>query len=475
MRPVPISCRRPHRIHHLFVSLGLIALIAAGCRTRVDDASDSWSQVSSILSRIRPPEFPDRDFVITAYGAEAGGSTDCTAAITDAINACASAGGGRVVIPQGKYLTGPIHLKSNVNLHLENGATLLFDRDPKKYLPLVFTRWEGVELMNYSPLIYAFMQTNIAVTGKGTLDGQAGVDYWWSWKGNKEHGWKEGMPNQRIGRARLFEMGEQSVPVADRKFGEGYYLRPSFFQPYKCKNVLIEGVTIINSPMWEIHPVLCENVIVRDVVINTHGPNNDGVDPESCTDVLIEDSFFNTGDDCIAIKSGRNNDGRRLNVPSQNIVIRRCTFRDGHGAVTIGSEISGGARNIFAEDCEVESPILYNALRIKSNAVRGGIIENIHVRRFNVKLVERAAIDIDLYYEEGKKGSFLPTIRNIFVERMRVNKCAVAFNLVGYEEAPIRNVRLTDCQFENVEKGYTVSFVDGFVANQTTVNRIEIQ
>jgi polygalacturonase len=441
-------------------------LYSADAQPRVS----SWSQVDSILSRIKAPTFKRKDYDITRFGAKGGGVFDCSKAFKKTMERCSKAGGGRVVVPKGEYLTGPIHLKSNVNLHLADGAVIKFLRDPKKYLPLVFSRWEGVECMNYSPFIYAFEQKNIAITGKGTLDGQANNEFWWPWNGKKEYGWNEGMPAQKAGRSQLLEMGQKGVPVDQRRMGEGFYLRPNFIQPYRCTNVLIDGVTIINSPMWEIHPVLCENVTIQNVVIDTHGPNNDGVDPESCKDVLIKNCYFNTGDDCIAIKSGRNNDGRRLKTPSENIVIQGCTFKDGHGGVTIGSEISGGARNVFAENCEVESPILYNALRIKSNAVRGGVIENVYIRNFNVKLVGRAVVDIDLFYEEGKNGEFFPTVRNINVEKLVVERCKVAFNLVGYEEAPIQRVTLRDCEFKEVTDGYKVEHVTGFRALNTTIN-----
>jgi polygalacturonase len=227
--------------------------------------------------------------------------------------------------------------------------------------------------------------------------------------------------------------------------------------------------------MWEIHPVLCRNVTVRNVTVNTHGPNNDGCNPESCTDVLIKDCYFDTGDDCIAIKSGRNNDGRRVNTPSESIVIQGCTFRDGHGGITIGSEVSGGARNVFAENCALESPVLYSALRIKSNAVRGGTVENICLRDINVGLVDRSVVDIDLFYEEGRKGSFLPTIRNILIERMTVKKCKTALNLVGYEEAPLRNIRLVDVDFREVSGGYRIEYVEGLELVNTRVNGEEIK
>ncbi|HEV8591659.1 MAG TPA: glycoside hydrolase family 28 protein, partial [Pyrinomonadaceae bacterium] len=312
--------------------------------------NDAWAtEYPQILSRIKPPAFPKRDFRITKFGARPGIANDSTEAIAKAIDACSNAGGGRVVIPAGEFLTGAIHLKSNVNLYLSKGATLKFSSDASKY-PIVHTRWEGMECMNVSPFIYAFDQTNIAVTGEGTLDGQANNEHWWLWHGNPKYGWKEGMTNQRAARARLYKMMETGVGINERVFGEADRLRPNFIQPYKCKNVLIEGVKIVNSPMWEIHPVLSENVTVRKVSISSHGPNNDGCDPESCKDILIEDCFFDTGDDCIAIKSGRNDDGRRIAAPTQNVIVRGCIMKDGHGGITIGSEISGGVRNVFGEN-----------------------------------------------------------------------------------------------------------------------------
>jgi polygalacturonase len=244
--------------------------------------ADWQDQAAAILARIRPPKFPERDFDITQYGAKP--NSDSSQALNKAIAACSTAGGGRVVIPAGVFLTGSVHLKSNVNLHLAEGAILRFSRDPKDY-PLVFTRWEGTECMNYSSLIYAFEQSNIAVTGTGTLDGQADCDHWWPWKGGTVCGVRHDGPNALADRAALVAMGEKDVPVKDRVFGPGHYLRPQFIQPYRCENVLIEGINIRNSPMWEVHPVLCSNVTVRNVNISTHGPNNDGCDPESCRDV----------------------------------------------------------------------------------------------------------------------------------------------------------------------------------------------
>ncbi|BBM70710.1 glycoside hydrolase family 28 protein [Rhodothermus marinus] len=436
---------------------------------RLLDGPEGWALVPEILAHIRPPVFPERDFVLTRYGAVGDGRTDCTDAFRQAIAACHRAGGGRVVVPRGTFLTGPIHLASNVNLHLDDGATVRFKQDPAAYLPVVFTRWEGVEGMNYSPFIYAFGQENVAVTGGGVLDGQADENHWWPWKGRKEYGWREGMPTQDEARRRLFEMAEAGVPPEQRVMGEGSYLRPNFIQFYRCRNVLIEGVTIINSPMWEIHPVLCENVTVRGVTVRSHGPNNDGCNPESCRYVLIEDCLFDTGDDCIAIKSGRNADGRRVNVPSAYIVIRNCKMRDGHGGVVIGSEISGGAHHIYAERCEMSSPNLDRALRIKTNSVRGGLIEHIYMREVEVGQVADAVIRVNFYYEEGDAGPFDPIVRHIEVRNLTSRQSPYALYLRGYARSPIRDVRLIDCTFDGVEKNLT-EHVDGLYLQNVRIN-----
>ncbi|HTB11999.1 MAG TPA: glycoside hydrolase family 28 protein [Bryobacteraceae bacterium] len=424
---------------------------------------------SEILSRIKPPQFPDREFDIAKFGAVEGGKKDSTEAIAKAIAACSAAGGGRVYVSEGVYLTGAIHLKSGVNLHLMKDATLLFNRDPKLYLPVVFTRWEGTECMNYSPFIYAFEQTNIAISGAGTLDGNANCDFWWNWSGKGGCG-KSGEPTQAQARKELVAAADKDVPVKDRVFGEGRWLRPQFVQPYRCTNVLIEGVTIRNSPMWEINPVLCRNVTVRDVKIFSHGPNNDGCDPESSTDVLIDNCEFDTGDDCIAIKSGRNRDGRRVAAPSQNIIVTNCAMKDGHGGVTIGSEASGDVRNVYVDNCNMDSPNLLVALRIKTNSYRGGKIENIFMRNCQVGQVAGAVLDVDLFYEEGEGGAFTPLVRNVVMENVRCGKSKYAVSLKGYQSAPVRDVSLSRCTFDHVEKENVIQNVAGLRVSDVAIN-----
>ena len=361
--------------------------------------------------------------------------------------ACHAAGGGRVVVPAGEFLTGAIHLRSNVNLFVSEGATLRFSTDPAAYTPLVRARWEGTECMNFSALIYAFEQENIAVTGSGTLDGQASDENWWHWSRRIDN-----QPQLALKDARALDaFAAQNVPVEQRVFGPGHYLRPNFFQPYRCKNVLVEGVHIRRSPMWEINPVLCTNVIVRGLDIVSHGPNNDGCDPDSSRDVLIENCSFDTGDDCIAIKSGRNDDGRRVGVASENILVRRCRMKDGHGGVVLGSEIAGNCRNVFVSDCTMDSPTLDRAFRFKSNAQRGGVVENFFVRNVTIGKVAEAVITIDFLYEEGANGPHQPVLRHLSFENVTSTSAPRVFYIVGFDAATIDDIRLSHCTFSGLD------------------------
>ena len=406
-----------------------------------------WHSVPTILARIQAPTFPARDFPITSYGARHDGDFDCTDAINKAIEACHAAGGGRVVVAGGTFVTGAVHLKDNVNLHVAEGATLKFSPEPARFLPVVRTRFEGIECMNYSPLIYAFERENIAVTGKGTLDGSASNDTWW--------GLVRPRPGSNVDvRAsynRLREFGEKGVPVEQRVFGAGHTLRPSFILPFRCRNVLIEDVQIINSPMWEIHPVLSTNVTVRGVTVVSHGPNNDGCNPDSSRDVLIENCVFDTGDDCIAIKSGKDADGRRVGVSSENIVVRNCVMKDGHGGVVLGSEVSGGVRNVFVEDCRMDSPNLDRALRLKTNSDRGGFIENIFLRNVAVGRVAHSVLTIDLVYGRVTAGPYPPVVRNVLMENVTGASSPRVLSVVGTPDSTIEHVRLVDCVFRGIE------------------------
>ncbi len=421
-------------------------------------AKDDWKQMEKILNRIKPPVFPDRDFNITHYGAAGDGKTDCTQAFKNAIEAASKVGGGRVVVPSGEFLTGAIHLKSNINLYLSEGAVIKFSDDPNMYLPAVHTRWEGVECMNYSPLIYAYGQNNIAITGKGTLDGNG--KKWWPWKST---------PQRKIDRTKLLEYGRDGILVKDRQFGGGR-LNPNMIEPYLCKNILIEGIKIKNGPFWHIHPVLSQNIIVRNVRIEGIGPNNDGCDPECCKDVLIEGCYFDNGDDCIAIKSGRNNDARRINVPSENIIVRNCQMKAGHAGVAIGSEITGGAKNVFVENCKIDDPNQDHAIRLKTNRTRGGFIKNVYVRNIEVGEVKESVLLIDFFYQDVEKGDYKPVVKNINLENVTSKKSRYALYLRGFEYSPITDVRLKNCVLDNVAKSDIVDNVKNLVMENVKIN-----
>ncbi len=449
---------------------GVPALILAGIEleailsAKADTGSfqaRGWVDYERVLARIKAPTFPDRDFPITDFGAKPG--ADASAALKAAIAAANTAGGGRVVVPAGEWATGAIHLKSNVNLHVSKGAKLNFSTNPADY-PIVHTRWEGVELMNYSALIYAYQQENIAITGEGILDGGATLENWWSWNNRADK------PRKQVpARDRLVALAETNTPVEQRVFGDGHFLRPNFIQPYHCKNVLIEGVTILRSPMWVIHPTFCQNVTVRGVTVNSHGSNNDGCDPESSSDVLIENCVFDTGDDCIAIKSGRNGDGRRVPVASENIVVRNSIMKDGHGGVVLGSECSGGIRNVFVENCEMDSPELDRALRFKNNAVRGGVLENVFMRNVKIGRVGEAVLTIDLLYEEGAKGAFKPVVRNVQMDNITSTASPRVMFIRGFEGAVVDDIRISNSTFRGVTETEVVTHTGSITLKNVTI------
>lgn len=466
----------------IWISLALLIVIGACNEAEAPTQAegdiaggDAWAGMPAILANIQAPTFPDRLYRVTDYGAVADGKTDALPAFRRAIEACHAAGGGRVEVPAGTYvLNGPIHLKSNINLHVDQGATLNFSVDPAHYLPVVHTRWEGVELMNYSPLIYAYQQENIAVTGAGTLNGQADTTNWWPWSGGERYAWREGIPSQRdsMSRPLLYGMNQREEPLEQRVFGEGAYLRPNFLTLYDCKNILIDSVTFRNSPMWVIHPVLSDNITIQNVKVISHGPNSDGCDPESCSNVLIRNCYFDTGDDCIALKSGRNQDGRKSR-PIENVIIQDCIMKDGHGGVVIGSEVSGGARNIYAENCQMDSPNLERAIRVKTNKTRGGTIENLFFRNITVGEVEEAVVRVNMHYSIFSDTSVLhiPTVRNIYVENVTSQKSEYGLLIDGYDaEHPVEGLYLSNCRFDGVEKGNSIDYVEDLVLDSVLIN-----
>lgn len=460
------------------VFFSVVTTLISSCGKQVSSLSDSnlWKKMDLIIQSIPETKFLNKEYNINDFGAVGDGKTMSTAAFEKAIKACAENGGGKVVVPNGKYLTGAIHLESNVNLHLEDQAEILFSINPKDY-PIVHTSWEGTELMNYSPLIYAKNKTNVAVTGKGTLNGQADSTNWWIWSGGKSYGWKKGISSQNdpTNREVLVDMAEKGVPVSERVFGDGRYLRPSFIEFFECNTILVKDVTIINAPFWILHPLKSNNIIIDGVTVNSHGPNNDGCDPEYSQNIIIKNCTFNTGDDCIAIKSGRDADGRRVAIPSKNIIVQNCKMIDGHGGVVIGSEISAGVNNVFVENCVMDSPNLDRVIRIKTNSRRGGVIEDVFVRNIEVGTVKECVLKLNMFYNVygSQTGNFIPVIRNINLENVKVkNGGKYSVWAEGYASSPVENITLKNVVIQRVDSIYklknvkNINFINTYVNDQ---------
>ena len=433
--------------------------------------ADGWDEqlYKQIEQSIQLPKFGNNDIVITKTGAKTDAKAEKNQkAIQKAIDKCAKKGGGKVIVPAGqRFKTGAITLKSHVNLVIEQGAVLEFVFQPELY-PIVETAWEGLDCYNLSPCIYANGATDIALSGKGTVDGGGNRQTWWPWNGATKHGWTEGVKSQKDGgRARLLQNGEDGIPMRingkpnpQRTFTENDRLRPQLVNFVNCERILIEDVTLLSSPFWVIHPLKSTDITVRGVHINNDGPNGDGCDPESCDRVLIENCYFNTGDDCIAIKSGRNRDGRERAMPSKNIIIRNCEMKNGHGGVVIGSEISGGCTNVFAHDCVMDSPNLDRVLRIKTNSCRGGIIENINMKNVKVGQCGESVLKINLDYEPKEiccRGNY-PTVRNVYMENVTCEKSKYGVQIIGLEEDTyVYDIHVKNCKFNGVKDGNTIT------------------
>jgi len=397
------------------------------------------------MPQLKRPSFPGVTFDIRDYGAvqckwEDDEKRKSTEAILKAIAACHKAGGGKVLIPRGDWLTGAIHLKSNVNLHVAEGAVVHFSNDLADYLPVVHVRCEGVEAYNYSPLIYAPHVENIAITGRGTLHGHG--RWWWRWAKDNDRG-------DRV--------EETKVPLEERRYGKGggrEGMRPTFIVPWKAKNILIEGITLTESPMWNVHPVYSENIIVRGITVHSlESPNGDGIVPDSCKNVLIEYNHLETGDDAVVIKSGLNEDGLKINIASENIVVRNFTARDvrtGSGGIVFGSETSGGIRNVYVHDAYFDG--CDRGIRFKTTRGRGNVIENIYIENVEMKNIESQAINFNSYYERAATGKS-PLFRNVYVDNVRVNGADTAIEMIGLPEKWLENINIRNAVFENVVNG----------------------
>ncbi len=436
-----------------YIKLLLLTLLFPATSVAAGWDNNLYQQIEQ---SIKQPEFADKEYVITDFGAKPEATAaENQRAINKAIEKCSKKGGGKVIVPAGTFNTGAIRLKSGVNLVVEKDAVLQFVFEPDLY-PIVPTRWEGLDCWNLSPCIYAYQEKDIAITGEGTIDGGGSNDTWWPWCGAAHYGWKKGMISQRTSRPQLLKMAEDGVPMNERRFDKNSGLRPQLVNIYQCENILIEGVTMLDSPFWVIHPVLSKNITVRSVKVINDGPNGDGCDPESCDGVLIENCFFNTGDDCIAVKSGRNADGRLWNKPSENIIIRGCEMKNGHGGVVIGSEISGGCRNLFAENNVMDSPNLDRVIRIKTNTCRGGITENIFARNITVGQCKEAVLKINLDYEHNEVccRGYTPTVRNINLENITCQKSKYGVMIVALDTCTnVYDINVKNCKFNGVAAG----------------------
>lgn len=352
-------------------------------------------------------------------------------AINQAIDVCSQNGSGDIVIPKGHWKSGAIHLKSDIHIHLEDGAEIEFSDKFEDYLPVVFTRWEGMECYNYSPLIYADGCENISITGKGKFIGNGQA--WWHWK-----------KLQQEAAIELCYAELNCIPPEKRIYGtEKAALRPSFIQPINCKNVLLEGFEITDGPQWTIHPVYCEDVTIRNVTLSTHGPNTDGLNPDSCKNVLIENCTFDTGDDCIAINSGMNEDGWRVRRPCENIEIKNCTMNGGHGGIVIGSAMSGGVKNVYAHNCKINGTM--QGIRLKSMRGRGGCVNNVRFDNVEINNTTDQAIQINMFYEFStvKPKSNTPSdFRNIEIRNINGKDNKTGIQIKGLPEHKLRNITL---------------------------------
>ncbi|MFB6319711.1 glycoside hydrolase family 28 protein [Saccharicrinis sp. FJH54] len=436
---------------HVLIIAFLLSILMISCQQTTPPALISVRVDAPFeMPDIMIPDFAEcAKFSIVDFGAVEGDKHKISTAIAAAISKANLAGGGTVVIPEGEWLTGQIHFKSNVNLYLAEGAVLLFSDDPEDYLPAVHTTWEGLECYNYSPLIYAYECKNVAISGKGMV--KAKMDLWQTWFSRP--------PAHMNSLKRLYNLAAKDVPVADRQMvNDTSHLRPHFIQFNRCENVLLEGFSVRNSPFWTIHPYLCKNVVIRDLDVFAHGHNNDGVDPEMSRNMLIENCTFDQGDDAIAVKSGRNQDAWRLNSPTKNLVIRNCKVKNGHQLLAVGSELSGGIENVFMDSCSVaDGASMFHLVFIKTNERRGGFVKNIHVTNIKADKMREGilGIETDVLYQWR---DLVPTYErrltpksDIFLENIQAGDVKFISRIQGQKEMPVQNVELKNVNAQTVE------------------------
>ena len=422
-------------------------------------SSGAYAQkwITSLEANLKAPKFKADTFNIKEFGAKPDDIEINSQSFSKAIAACHKSGGGVVYVPAGIWKTGPFHLKSNVNLHLDEDAVISFSENYNDYLPVVLIQRGGYYCYNYSPPVYAIGSENIAITGKGTIDGNGQV--WWPWKKNQP------------GMVELFKMGKARVPVEERVFGtpeDG--VRPPFVQFIKCKNILIDGPVFLDGPSWNIHPVQSENLIIRNIKIEAHGPNNDGIDPDGCKNVLIENCTLDVGDDNIALKSGRDEEAWEIGNTTENVIVRNCLSLRGHGGFVIGSEMSAGVRNVLVENCSFRNTD--RGIRIKTRYGRGGFVRNITIRNIAMQDIKKEAIVINMHYdgepiekeiEFPESDKAMPLISEINISNIECNSARTAIKLIGLgpgtlNEINMDQINITAKQGKIIEQAGEVNF-----------------
>ncbi len=444
--PLPLRrFRLPFPVALRVASLTILAFCSMGpalAARDIQSAPGDWAMADEIVAAIESPRIPQRDFAITDFGARADGS-DARPAIIAALAAASEAGGGRVIIPAGEWrCDGPIHLRSRINFHVGEGALLRFSPHAEHYLPVVLTRWEGTELYSYSPLIYAFDVEDVAITGTGTIDGNAESEFFtWTEAGRQSRDMD-----------RLRRMGNGGAPVAERIFGKGTYLRPPLIQFFRAKRVQLEDYTLLNSPFWVNHLVYTEHITIRNIRVDSHHANNDGVDIDSSRFALIEHCHFRTGDDSVVVKSGRDLDGRTIGRPSEYVVVRHNDM-GGEDGIALGSEMSGGVRHVFFTDNVLRTGA--SAIRFKANLDRGGTVEHIRVRNFTVEAFDNL-FWFQLNYPGLLGGGHPATYRDIVFENFTVARAGTFLDAKAPAEAPLRDVVFRDVSVGEVEHAFVV-------------------
>ncbi|HBX67530.1 MAG: hypothetical protein CL670_14935 [Balneola sp.] len=432
--------------------LPVVALIWIISYTTVQAQTTGWQKVDEIEKTITLPEFPERKFLITDFKSD---TANALPSIQKAIERANYEGGGKVIIPEGRwYVKGPIHLKSNVNLHISKGAELVFSDDPEDYLPQVLTRWEGTEAFNFSPLIYAYQAHNVAITGGGTLNG------------NAEHGFATWRDKQDEAQNRLRQMGAEGVPVNERVFGLDDYLRPSFIQFFSSTKILVKDITIKNSPMWVNHFIYSSQITLRNVTVKSYRLNNDGVVLDSSTLALIEGNSFSTGDDSIVIKSGRDQDGWRVAKPSEKIIIRD-NYMEGHNALAVGSEMSGGVQNIYMESNRLGE--VASAIYFKSNLDRGGYIRHVFVRNTEVEKAD-ILLRFHINYHSHRGGNYPAEYEHFVIENVTAKQSRVGIEILGIQQMPARNIRVVNLEVLQADTPQNVAYVEDLRYENVRIN-----